>query len=592
MGVGDFNGDGSQDVATANEGGISVSVLLGNGAGGFGPATSVGVTIGSPVSVAVGDVNRDGNQDLVSANKGGNTIAVLLGNGAGGFALAAAPGVGASPTSVALADVNGDGIPDAVTANQGADAVSVLLGDGTGGFGAPILIRANAPNVPAVAVADLNGDGNQDLAFTDPGRSTVSVLLGNGLGSFGAPTPVSVGQSPSSVAPADLDGDGNQDLVTGNGVGSFFSFMRGDGSGLVGPVGTGVPAGTAASVAVGDFNQDGNQDLATSDGALFSVSVFLANGGPVNTGNLLVDPDAEGPGAAGNSSVAPAFAGWTRTLGTPTFVRYLAPGFPTLIDAGRWNGGTNLFAGGVSSSSVAEQTVAVANRAAEIDAGRLGATLSGLLGGSGTEDDGVRVTATFLPATGAPLGRPLTIGPVTAAERKNQSVLLRRQAVGALPRGTRRIKVTMTMTRAAGPYNNALADNLGLRLATITPSAGSRPRCRGKRATIVATRALTRGTARADVIVGRPGRDVIRAGGGNDLVCGGGGPDRIDGGPGADTLLGQGGADRLSGGPGKDLLLGGAGRDLLIGGAGPDLLRGGAGLDRLRGGPGRNRQVQ
>ena len=45
----------------------NVSVLLGNGAGGFGPATNFNVG-SSPVSMAVGDFNGDGNQDLAVAN--------------------------------------------------------------------------------------------------------------------------------------------------------------------------------------------------------------------------------------------------------------------------------------------------------------------------------------------------------------------------------------------------------------------------------------------------------------------------------------------------------------------------------------------
>ena len=44
--VGDFNGDGIPDIATANEGSANVTVLLGNGLGGFTAAS------GSPAAVA------------------------------------------------------------------------------------------------------------------------------------------------------------------------------------------------------------------------------------------------------------------------------------------------------------------------------------------------------------------------------------------------------------------------------------------------------------------------------------------------------------------------------------------------------------
>ena len=82
--MGDFNSDGNPDLAVANYNSNNVSVLLGNGSGGFGAATNFPVGL-TPVSVAVGDFNRDGNPDLAVANYSSNNVSVLLGNGSGGF---------------------------------------------------------------------------------------------------------------------------------------------------------------------------------------------------------------------------------------------------------------------------------------------------------------------------------------------------------------------------------------------------------------------------------------------------------------------------------------------------------------------------
>src|SRR6266705_3213473 len=65
-------------------GGNRGSVLLGNGAGGFGAKTDF-ATGTNPYSLAIGDLNGDAKPDLAVANLNSNTVSVLLGNGAGGF---------------------------------------------------------------------------------------------------------------------------------------------------------------------------------------------------------------------------------------------------------------------------------------------------------------------------------------------------------------------------------------------------------------------------------------------------------------------------------------------------------------------------
>ena len=102
---------------------------------------SVGVSLDFPTgtnprSVAIGDVNGDGQPDLAVANGGSNTVSVLLGNGTGGFGAKTDFPTGTAPYSVAIGDLSGDGKPDLAVANSSDHTVSVLLGDGTGGFGA------------------------------------------------------------------------------------------------------------------------------------------------------------------------------------------------------------------------------------------------------------------------------------------------------------------------------------------------------------------------------------------------------------------------------------------------------------------------
>src|SRR5207249_4295215 len=69
--VGDFNGDGTPDRAVANTNSENVAILLGDGSGGFTQPAGSPIGAGTnPDSVAVGDFNGDGTPDLAVANYG------------------------------------------------------------------------------------------------------------------------------------------------------------------------------------------------------------------------------------------------------------------------------------------------------------------------------------------------------------------------------------------------------------------------------------------------------------------------------------------------------------------------------------------
>jgi uncharacterized protein (TIGR03437 family) len=279
--VGDFNGDGNLDIVTANSGDNTVTVLLGNGSGGFTAATGSPFPVGTkPNSVAVADFNGDGNPDLVTANTGGDDVSVLLGNGSGGFTPAAGSpfAVGLFPQSLAVGDFNGDGKPDIVTANSGDNAVRVLLGNGSGGFtGGGAFPAGSFPQ--SVAVIDFNADGKPDIVAANSGSHSVTVLLGNGSGGFAAATgsPFAVGTNPQSVIAADVNGDGKPDIVTANSGDNTVTVLLGNGlGGFTAAGGSPFAAGaTPVSVAAADFNGDGRPDIAIANIGGSTVTVLL-----------------------------------------------------------------------------------------------------------------------------------------------------------------------------------------------------------------------------------------------------------------------------------------------------------------------------
>ena len=200
--VGDFNGDGKLDLAVTDVIGNAVTILAGDGTGAFTAAKGSPFAVGKgPRFVAAGDFNGDGKLDLAVANATDGTLTVLLGNGTGGFT--AAPGnpftVGSDPQSVAVGDLNKDGKLDLAIANFNDSTVTVLLGNGNGGFtqaaGSPLAVGSQPV---FVAVGDFNGDGKLDLVIANSGANSVTELLGNGTGGFSpaAGSPYAVGTDP------------------------------------------------------------------------------------------------------------------------------------------------------------------------------------------------------------------------------------------------------------------------------------------------------------------------------------------------------------------------------------------------------------
>jgi hypothetical protein len=224
----DLDGDGVLDLAIGTSAN-TVVVAHGNGDGSFTLLSAAASTGNQPAAIAVGDFNHDGTPDLAVANLNDNTISLLLGNGDGTFAVQTATlATGSHPAALLAVDTNGDGLLDLIAANQSAGTCTIFLGTASGGFTLKQVIACGS-NPVALAGLDVNGDGVPDVAIANgatPGK--VTVLTGNGDGTFTASTVVpTVGNNPSGLVAVDVNADGIPDLAVVNGAGATVSIALG-----------------------------------------------------------------------------------------------------------------------------------------------------------------------------------------------------------------------------------------------------------------------------------------------------------------------------------------------------------------------------
>ena len=208
---GDVNNDKDFDYILLNNSSDEILVYEGNGSGTFNPfylAVESPLLNGSDaVELVFADLDRDGNDDAITVNEGGGSISVLLGN-ENNLGSASTVSVGASPQEITVSDFDNDGDDDFVISVIGTvsgerelviirnDTVTTIVltaGDTTGSGSEPILVEHG----------DFNQDGLEDLASVIDLSPAVRGMNSPAVAIFLNTTAV------VSNCPADLDGDGS-----------------------------------------------------------------------------------------------------------------------------------------------------------------------------------------------------------------------------------------------------------------------------------------------------------------------------------------------------------------------------------------------
>lgn len=301
-----INKDNHLDLLVANFNDGSISVLLGDGDGGF-TATLPIVTGDNPYAVRAADLDGDGDIDLISTNGAGGPgrggVAVSMNDGNGVFTTSGWLSSAPEPADLQLGDLDADGDLDYayVDFQDAAPSISVMLNQATPptpftlpltftpATGSPIALSETSLNL---LMADLNDDGALDLAVATGSVDSVKIFLNDGHGKFNAGSTVGAGTVPLGMAAGDVNGDGVQDMLVTDFAGNTVSVLLNDGADIPQFTRSSVAVGnTPFGVKLGDLDGDGDLDAvvtARNDG---DVYVLLNDGlGPPPTDRFKSGP--------------------------------------------------------------------------------------------------------------------------------------------------------------------------------------------------------------------------------------------------------------------------------------------------------------
>ena len=189
--VGDWNGDGRDDLGVARPNGIIgilTANLMADGSVHFARAGSVTLGERPAGRVAAGDVNGDGRDDLAYVGARSRSIHFVENRGAGVWDDTDLT-YAVTMTDVLISSVIDNGTEDLVAFRNGSAHVFQCIPQGLPLLVGTSPIHLSNKALERAALADVNGDGHTDLFAAAPRGGRRYLALGDGTGAF-SETPV------------------------------------------------------------------------------------------------------------------------------------------------------------------------------------------------------------------------------------------------------------------------------------------------------------------------------------------------------------------------------------------------------------------
>lgn len=281
--AGNLDGIGSEDIAYVSVNDDTVGMYRFNGSSGQWDAGGESVISGGfvrPRCLELCDMDMDGIDEAVVGTAGSDEVIVLKWNvTAGNWTELQRIGVPAHPGDLRTGNLTGDEYPDVAVVSHDADKITILVGS-QGGL-APGQQISGGDGPVAVDLGDLDGDGDQDIAAASKNEANITYYY-NQQGEFLDGNKLHCGGNPWDVEIADYDNDGWCDLAVVSGQRLELELYRYDPDML--DFGEAVVRQTGRypiDVEVTDLDGDGDNDIVVADRNDHTLSVFISNSFPV-----------------------------------------------------------------------------------------------------------------------------------------------------------------------------------------------------------------------------------------------------------------------------------------------------------------------